>query len=282
MKVAVIQMNSVKSIDKNLVDAHLYVQEAASLGARFIVLPEMFLCIGVKDQSEILACFFPSEGSDTNERAANHTLGIERIIGSWAKSYNVYILAGSIPYPSDKQSDKVYASSLLFSPQGNILTRYDKIHLFDVSVGDEKGSYCESDTFLPGREPKACKVDEVLLGMSICYDLRFPELYQHYQAKSCQMISVPSAFTYQTGKKHWEILLRARAIETQSFILAANQVGLHEDGRRTWGHSMIVSPSGDILAQVEGEKPGVALADLDFENQARLQLAMPLMKHKRL
>jgi len=305
MKVAVIQMNSAKSIEKNLRDAHLYVQEAAKKGARMVVLPEMFLCMGVKNQSDLARQFFPSASFGKNKlgkgRLGKNSHGKTRLfevslaenslekdslvegeLARWAREYHLYIVAGSLPYPDEEGSDKVYASSFLISPEGTTLTRYDKIHLFDVTVGDEKGSYRESDTFLPGDEPKVFQVDDALLGMSVCYDLRFPELYQFYQAKSCNVITVPSAFTYQTGQKHWEILLRARAIETQSFILAANQVGTHEDGRKTWGQSMIISPEGEILTQVEGDKPGVALADLDFENQQKIQSAMPLIEHKRL
>ena len=275
MKVAVIQMNSAKNIEKNLHDAHLYVQDAVEKGARLVVLPEMFLCMGVNNQSELAKQLFPSGELGTGSL-------VEAELARWARAYNIYIVAGSLPYPTEDASDKVYASSFLISPQGHVLTRYDKIHLFDVSVGDEKGSYRESDTFLPGEKPKIAQVDNALLGMSICYDLRFPELYQFYQAKGCKIITVPSAFTYQTGQKHWEILLRSRAIETQSFIIAANQVGTHGDGRRTWGQSMIISPEGEILAQLKGDKPGIALANLDFEKQQQIQSAMPLIQHKRL
>jgi predicted amidohydrolase len=268
MKVAVIQMNSVKSVEANLVDAYDHVQQAANQNARFIALPEMFACLGVSNQIEIASRYFKGNL-------------IEKSIGAWAEKYNVFILAGSVPYATEQKPDRVYASSFLLSPQGKIVTRYDKIHLFDVDVGDEKGGYCESNTFLPGATPKTASIDDSLLGLSICYDLRFPELYQYYQQQKCQMIAVPSAFTFQTGAQHWEILLRARAIETQSFILAANQVGVHEDGRRTWGHSMIVSPSGEILAEIYGDKPGVVVADLDFTAQKNLRSAMPLMQHKR-
>ena len=269
MKVAAIQMNSVKCIEQNLLDAYAFVKEAANLGARLIVLPEMFLCFGIKKYSDVSTRY-------CSEKA------LQQSIGAWAKEFNAFIVAGSVPYNNDPKNEKVYASSFIFSDEGSILGRYDKIHLFDANIDDEFAHYRESDAFLAGESPKVVSVGDTLLGMSICYDLRFPELFQHYQAKSCRIISIPSAFTYETGKQHWEILLRARAIETQSYVIAANQVGVHEDGRRTWGHSMIVSPSGEILAQIEGSKPGIAIAELDFKLQDEIMRSMPLQKHKRL
>ena len=208
-------------------------------------------------------------------------------LAGWSKKFKMYLVAGSMPTVNSGKEDvihsnKVHAACLVFSPEGKQIANYHKIHLFDVDVEDEKGSYKESDTFIAGQSPQIAQLDDVKLGLSICYDLRFPELFQHYMAENCQIMTVPSAFTYQTGKAHWEILLRARAIETQSFILAANQVGVHEDGRRTWGHSMIVDPSGEILAQVTGDEPGIAIAELNFERLAHRRKTMPLQQHKRL
>jgi nitrilase len=268
MKVAAVQMTSTSDHLTNMKVAEKLIVDASSKHVRLVVLPEMFACIGVADQTELAQQFFTKEN-------------LIATIGSWAKSNNMYIIAGSVPF-SSSDANRVYAACFVFSPNGDILTQYNKMHLFDVSVGDEKGVYRESSTFVAGDAPVVVDIDSKPLGLSICYDLRFPELYQNYQKSNCLIMTVPSAFTYQTGQKHWETLLRARAIETQSFIIAANQSGTHDDGRKTWGHSMIVSPSGDILSEVKTEGAGMAVADLNFEEQALLKSAMPLNNHKRL
>jgi predicted amidohydrolase len=268
MKVAIVQMTSVKDHQENFRIAKTLVISASEQGAKLILLPEMFACIGVNNQSELAANFF--------------TLAqLELSIGSWAKTNSIFIVAGSLPFSSTVK-DKVFAASLVFSPEGKVIAHYNKVHLFDVDVADEKGHYRESDTFEPGQTPKVANIENLKLGLSICYDLRFPELYQVYQKQQCQLITVPSAFTYKTGKMHWEILLKARAIETQAYVLAANQCGIHEDGRRTWGHSMIVSPNGEILAEMEQDEVGIIVSDLDMESQHLIRKAMPLLNHKRL
>lgn len=271
MRCAVVQMNSVKDVDTNLKCTYEFIALAAKQQCRLVVLPEMFACIGVKNQSDLATSRF-------------HKQDVLLVLANWAKEFSIYIVAGSLPFNQTESIDnsKVLASCFVFSPNAEILSRYDKIHLFDVNVADEKGSYRESDTFQAGNKPQTVMCDNKRLGLSICYDLRFPELFQVYQQAHCDLITVPSAFTYQTGKKHWATLLQARAIETQSFVLAANQVGIHEDGRKTWGHSMIVGPDGDILAEVKGEKTGLAIADLDFNLIQQCRINMPLLAHKRL
>jgi len=269
MKVALIQMNSTSHVDDNLDKARALIERAALTGAKLVVLPEMFACIGVKDQVSLAIEYFSK---------AN----IISVMGQWAKDFNVFIVAGSVPYLCENNDEKVLAACFVLSPAGQIISQYNKVHLFDVFVGDEKGRYRESDTFIPGNKPVVVEVEDTKLGLSICYDLRFPELYQAYQKNNCQLITVPSAFTYETGKAHWEILLRARAIETQSYILAANQGGVHDDGRRTWGRSMVVAPDGKILAKIDGEQETIVTAELDFEKQASLREAMPLLQHKKL
>ncbi len=269
MRCAVIQMTSQKDVDVNLKAAEKLIAQAAKLQAELVVLPEMFACLGVSDQFKLAGSRFTSRD-------------VLAVLATWSKHYQLYIVAGSMPTLASQSEHKVHASCIVFSPQGKQLASYKKIHLFDVEVADEKGSYKESNTFLAGTAPNDVMIKDHKLGLSICYDLRFPELYQEYMAQGCQIMSVPSAFTYQTGKAHWEILLRARAIETQSFILAANQVGIHEDGRRTWGHSMIVSPTGVVLAELGGDEPGVAMAQLDFKILQQCRQRMPLQQHKRL
>ena len=268
MLVAAIQMNSTKDYSDNMSEAKRWVECAVKKHARLILLPEMFACIGVSNQIELAKNYFTIDK-------------LEKTIGQWAKQYDVYIVAGSLPFCSSVEG-KVYAASFVFSPNGEIIAQYNKIHLFDVSVEDEKGQYRESETFLAGTDPVTTEIDQHKLGLSICYDIRFPELFQDYQQQGCDLITVPSAFTYKTGKMHWKTLLKARAIETQSFVIAANQCGVHQDGRRTWGHSMIISPQGEVLDEVVTNLPGVAVADLDFTEMAKIRASMPLLSHKRL
>ena len=273
MKAAVVQMVSGQDVDANLsrVDGLLASLEHQAVDC--VVLPEMFACLGVKNQVELARTRF-------------HASDVLARLGDWAKRLQTTLVAGSLPMLDEANAQKVRAACCVFDPQGQLIARYDKIHLFDVDVADNKGRYRESDTFSPGDgpvvAPLAVQGAQRKLGLSICYDLRFPELYQIYQAKGCELITVPSAFTYQTGQAHWEVLLRARAIETQSFVLAANQGGIHEDGRQTWGHSMIVAPNGDVLAQLDTPGDGVAIAELDFEQLKQLRQAMPIQQHKRL
>jgi predicted amidohydrolase len=267
MKAAIIQMTSGKDHVANFLNAEKWIKQAAEKQARLIVLPEMFACMG-GDQVKLAKNNFT-------------TAQLELSVGQWAKEHKVFIVAGSVPFTSPVKN-KVFSASFLFSPDGKIIAHYNKIHLFDVIVDDEKGQYQESDTFEPGTEPSMVSIDNLRLGLSVCYDLRFPELYQVYQKQQCNIITVPAAFTYKTGKMHWKTLLKARAIETQSFIVAANQCGVHEDGRRTWGHSMIVSPNGEVLAELEKDEPGMAVVNLDIDGQALLKKNMPLLNHKRL
>ena len=279
MLCGVAQMNSGKDVNDNLIEAEKLISSAAQEGVRLLVLPEMFACLGVINQHEMAISRFTEKD-------------VLKTLAGWSKKFKMYLVAGSMPTinntskeltsKNQEQCKKVNAACLVFSPEGKKIADYHKIHLFDVDVADEKGSYKESDTFIAGSKPVTVNVGEITLGLSICYDLRFPELFQHYMSEGCQIMTVPSAFTYQTGLMHWEVLLRARAIETQSFILAANQVGVHEDGRKTWGHSMIVSPDGDILAQVTKNEPGLAIAELNFEHLRKRRQAMPLQQHKRL
>lgn len=266
---AVLQMVSNQDVDVNLERAATLIQQAADQHATLIVLPEMFACLGVKNQREIAARMTESDVLGT--------------LSDLAKNTNACIIAGSVPFITpDCAEDKVKASSFVFAADGSILARYDKIHLFDVDVADNKGSYRESDTFSPGNAGTVLDVHQRKLGLSICYDLRFPELYQHYQQMGCHLISAPSAFTYRTGEAHWETLIKARAIETQCFVLAANQGGTHEDGRQTWGHSMIVNPWGEVLAEVKTSGEGIAVAQLDFDELESVRRNMPISKHKRL
>lgn len=259
-----IQMNSGNDWQKNLADAERYMRQAVSQGAELVVLPENALCFGQSG----LAAFAP------------HVESCIRYFQSLVDELSCSLVCGSVPVKASVDAPKYRSRSYLLSPGGDAVY-YDKVHLFDVDVNDGVGSYRESDTYEAGSQPV---VDSVLgnrIGLSVCYDVRFPELYQAYMKQDVSLITVPSAFTYATGKVHWEILLRARAIETQSFVLAANQCGEHDKGRKTWGHSMVLAPDGQILAACD-EEPGVCVAKLDFSLLKSVRAAMPLRNHKRL
>lgn len=266
--VGVIQMTSGLDVDDNINAARGLIERAVASGAQLVLLPEMFACLGVSNQADLAATRFTDED-------------VLATLASWAKEFCITLVAGSVPLKTD-ESDRVWAASLVFNDQGQKIAQYNKIHLFDVDVEDAKGRYRESDTFKPGDTPTVVNVDGIKIGLSICYDLRFPELYQYYQASGCDLVVVPSAFTYKTGQKHWDILLRARAIETQSFVLAANQAGVHQDGRETWGHSMVVSPDGVVLAQSQKQGEDVIVVQLALSELQQLRGAMPIQKHKRL
>lgn len=267
---ALVQMNSADDWQLNLSVATTFIKEASGLGAKLIVLPENFLCFGQK----ALSHFAPYVES---------ALSSLQVLSD---ELDCVLVCGSVPVLESEHEDQIDDNARYFSRcyvlrPNQASSYYDKIHLFDVDVNDDVGSYRESDTYCAGSTPVGCEVLDLILGLSICYDLRFPELYQKYAALGASLISVPSAFTYETGKLHWEVLLKARAIETQSYVLAANQCGEHHKGRRTWGGSMIIDPTGAILVQMAHE-PGVSIATLDLSLITRVRSAMPLQAHKRL
>ncbi|MFT6915122.1 MAG: putative amidohydrolase [Motiliproteus sp.] len=266
-QVAMIQMVSGKSLQDNLERAGYWIGEAAAAGARLVLLPENF---AVFDASALLA---------QGRLEVSPEGPIRQFIASQARSHGVWVVAGSVPVASD-DGRRVRAACFVVDDQGVERCRYDKVHLFDVDVADGQGSYRESDHIEPGN--RLCVVDTPIgrLGLSICYDLRFPELYSRLVKQGAQLISVPAAFTQLTGEAHWEVLLRARAIETQCYLLAANQGGVHNSRRETYGHSMVVDPWGEILScRDKGE--GLVLADIELGRVAELRGKMPLQTHRR-
>lgn len=267
-RVAVAQMNSQVDAEENIRQAERFIQQAADLGARLICLPENFASYGQKD----FVAFAQTEAREKR---------LQGLLSNLSEQYNLHIVAGSIPL-WDEQSAKCFNSSLLFSPNKACVTRYNKIHLFDVDTGAASGNfYQESQYYQAGSEVVCATIDAYRLGLSVCYDLRFPELYQQLRDLAADFITVPSAFTYHTGSKHWQILLQARAIETQCFVIASNQTGVHANQRRSWGHSMIISPDGEILAQAGGE-PVLIYADCDMNQLQTIRRCMPIWQHKRL
>lgn len=277
MKVAAIQMVSTTKVHRNLETTKQLLETASQQGAELVVLPENF-------------CAMPYHETDKLSYAENNAdilhSPIQYAIAKMAKDMQVWVVAGTIPLRSEDSKKLTYNSCLVFNPQGEQVVRYDKIHLFHFSGTEHQ--YDESSSTLAGATPKSCNVThkngQAKIGLSICYDLRFPELYRTWSApsqKPCDIMTVPAAFTYETGKAHWEILLRARAIENQCYVIAAAQDGVHENGKRTWGHSMIISPWGDIICECE-EGEGVIVADVDFSLLQNIREKLPALKNRML
>ncbi len=267
-RVAVLQLVSTDNVSENLKSAAELINAASNEGAKFLQLPENFALMGHEEQDKLSA----------KEDFGNGP--IQEFLQDQARSHNIWLMGGSVPIVAEAP-DKIRAASLLYNPKGELVARYDKIHLFDVCVDSAEESYQESSTFEPGNEIVVAKTPFANIGMSICYDLRFPELFRKMHEAKVNLITAPSAFTYTTGELHWESLLRVRAIENLCFIMACNQGGRHVNGRDTWGHSMVVSPWGEILACVE-TGPGFACADLDMQSLETLRRDFPVLEHRKL
>jgi len=268
LKMASIQMVSTPSLNENLETAARLIKAATACGAQIAVLPEYFCLMGLKDTDKV------------NAREVAGSGPIQERLTSIAQENNIYLVAGTIPLEA-KESNKVLNTSLVFDPQGTQIARYDKIHLFGFQTSTER--YEESETISAGSQPGqfAILLNEVewRFGLSICYDLRFPELYRALGQVDCHII--PAAFTYTTGKDHWEILLRARAIENQCYVVASAQGGLHFNQRRTWGESMLIDPWGEILSNLpEGE--GFILGMLSKDKLKEVRSKLPALKHRKL
>ena len=268
MKVAAIQMVSTPDVEANLVAARQLLLEAADAGAELAVLPEYFCLLGRQDTDKL------------NIAEPSGSGPLQDFLSQCAIDFKLWIAGGTIPLASS-QAGKVYNSTLMYNPHGERVARYDKIHLFCFDNGQE--SYDESRVLLPGNDPVTFDLPSRdgytwRVGLSICYDLRFAELYRALQA---DLLLVPSAFTHTTGLAHWELLLRARAIENLAYVAASAQGGLHKNGRRTWGQSMVVGPWGEVLAE-QAEGPGVVLADIDRGKLTALRLQLPALDHRRL
>ena len=267
LRAAAIQMVSTADVDANLRTASELLEESAARGAKLAVLPENWSLMGNNERDKLV--YQEDFGSGP----------LQEFLSGKARSLGLWLLGGSIPL-STGDPDHVYNSCLLFDPDGRCTARYDKIHLFDVSVArDGSETYRESDTFTPGSDITVAKTPFGNIGMTICYDLRFPELYRRMLSRDITIIAIPSAFTQTTGKQHWEILLRARAVENLCYVIAAAQGGKHNEKRATWGHSMIVGPWGDILASME-TGPGVVCADLDLLYQQETRKSFPALEHR--
>ncbi len=271
MRVAVVQLSSQGDLQKNLDRATELVSSATALGAELVALPENFAFIGESDDDKrAIAEDVPGDGP------------IVKTLQTLAKQQEVFILAGGMPEKSPDAA-KPFNTSVLFAPNGAVLARYRKVHLFDVDLPDgttlRESSACTAGSV--SAETSVAEVRGRKLGMTICYDVRFPELYRRLIDAGAVIVTVPAAFTLTTGKDHWLPLLRARAIENQVFVLAPAQTGKHPRGRQTYGKSAIIDPWGDVIAQC-GEGEGIAVATLDFAYQERVRTALPSLKHRKL
>lgn len=280
MRVAAIQMVSTPTIEQNLSAAARLISQAAEKGAELIVLPEVFATLEglspLAEVGEIAHPAIPSLGATP----------LQDFLASQAAKHALVIVGGTIPLLSRAdgsliEGGRVRASSLVFNAQGERVARYDKVHLFDVQVSDAQAQYSESLSYEAGSELACVEVEGCQVGLSVCYDLRFGELYRQLVTLGAQLITVPAAFTAVTGAAHWEPLLRARAIENQCYIVAAAQGGKHSETRETWGHSMIIDPWGVVLDCVNtGE--GIAIADIDLARIDDIRLRMPIAQQRRL
>lgn len=269
MRVAVVQLNSQADVGANLARVAELVSRAAEMGAELVALPENFAFMGESDEGKRAIA----------EDLATCEGPIARAIAELARSKGIFVVAGGMPEKSGDDA-RPFNTSALFAPNGALLARYRKIHLFDVDLPDGT-TLKESGACAPGEETVVTEVRGHKLGMTICYDVRFPELYRRLVDAGARMVTIPAAFTLTTGKDHWLTLLRARAIEDQVFVIAPAQHGKHPRGRQTYGKSAIVDPWGDVLAQC-GEGDGVAIASLDFAYQDKVRAALPSLKHRRL
>ena len=270
MKVAVVQMVSTPVVAENLACAEQLVAQASQQGAELVVLPEYFCGMGLKDTDKLSWAETRGDGP------------IQQAMAAWAQTYGIWLVGGTVPIRCP-QPHKVHNTSMLLNPNGECVADYDKIHLFRFATDSEH--YDEAAVIESGHQPVVAEVVDRRghswkLGLSVCYDLRFPELYRQLVAQGAQILLAPAAFTCTTGQAHWELLLRARAVENQCWMLAAAQGGRHVNGRQTWGHSMVVDPWGQVLAEQVAPGTGISYAVLDAAFLQQVRQRLPALEHR--
>lgn len=267
VRVAAVQMTSGADVEANLDAAAQLLGEAVASGANLAVLPENFAFLAADETGRPAVAESPDGGP------------VQTFLAEQSRAHSIWLVGGTTPIRGT-EDDRAFAASLLYDPDGQCRARYDKIHLFDVGVPGADESYRESATTIPGAMPVSFTAPFARIGMAVCYDLRFPALFDRLGTLGMDILSVPAAFTVPTGEAHWHVLLRARAVESLCYLVAAGQVGEHVGGRRTYGHSMIVGPWGEVLAE-RPAGPGVVTADVDMMRLQSLRERFPALEHRR-
>lgn len=263
-RIAAVQFSSLGTVDDNLKQAENYVIETVKSEAKCIVFPEEFITLGMTSAEKLVLAEPYQNGP------------LQSTLSEWAKRYNIWVIGGTLPIQSEDKS-KYYSSCIVWDNSGKAIERYNKIHLFDVDISGSE-AYRESDNVQAGKHISIVSTPFGKIGIAICYDVRFPELFRYFALKGVDIIVLPSAFTQPTGKAHWETLLRARAIENLCYLIAPNQVGVRLSGHGTYGHSMIIGPWGEILSSLNDE-PGMIVADIDLEKMDSIRERFPVLKH---
>lgn len=266
-QLAALQMASGPTVSENLAQAGRLIAQAARAGAKLVALPENFALMPAGDPDRLSAAEPDDDGP------------IQAFLAAAAREHGVWLVGGTIPLATAGGA-KVRAGCLVYDDRGRRVARYDKIHLFDVALGNGE-CYCESNSIEAGAEPVVVATPFGNLGLVVCYDLRFPELFRRLLDRGAEIFVVPSAFTAHTGRAHWEVLLRARAIENLAYVIAPDQGGRHVNGRETHGHTMIVNPWGEILRQLP-HGAGVVMADYDLATLRKMRTQLPSIQHRRM
>ena len=266
MKAAAVQMTSTRDVATNLTEAGRLIREAAEQGAKLVVLPENFSFLGSTDAERVTAVETSADGP------------AQRFLAQQAERYGIWLVGGTIPIRDGAQ--RASSRSLLLAPDGRVAAYYDKIHLFDVDIPGKTERYSESATTLAGGRVVCAATPMGNIGMTVCYDIRFPALFHRLSVLGADVLVVPAAFTVPTGEVHWRPLLQARAIESLAYVVAAAQWGEHAGGRKTYGHTLIAGPWGEILAE-RPAGPGVVCAELDMIRLAQLREKFPVVRHRR-
>ena len=280
MRIAAAQMVSTPDVAENVATAERLIAEAAAGGARMVALPEYFCLIGLRDGDKLAYAEAPTPVGASPAATAP----IQHAMSEAAHTHGLWVVAGTLPIRTDHQpagtpADRVYNACCVFAPDGRLAARYDKIHLFRFEAGGER--YDEARVLAAGSTPVAVDIDGWRAGLSVCYDLRFPELYRRLATPPCDLLLVPAAFTHTTGQAHWELLLRARAVENQCYVAAPAQGGTHASGRRTFGHTLVAGPWGEVIG-CRDEGAGLVFADLDRSRLEEVRRQLPALDHRRL
>jgi nitrilase len=263
-------MTSGATLDANLETARALLERARDAGATLASLPENFALMGRTESDKLAVAEQQGDGP------------IQSFLANCARDLELWIIGDTIPVAIPGEPGRVAAASLVFDAAGQCVTRYDKIHLFDVDIPEREERYRESATTAPGACPVTVDTPIGRIGLAVCYDVRFPELFRLLSEQGAEILNVPAAFTAPTGRAHWEVLMRARAIENLCYVLAPAQSGMHENGRETWGDSLMVDPWGQILERVAIRGAGLAVAEIDRTVQQEVRARFPALAHRRI